>query len=303
LIEFIRFNYQMVKSFNALRYPGTTLIPLIFWLLTMLSLPMLGWILGEGYLLRGMSLGVLMQSAVVLIILYNAWGFARTAKTVLLVGGMAYFAEWIGSTAGFPFGKYHYTNLLQPQIAGVPLLIPLAWFMMLPPAWAIAEIILSKTQKLNHEVHKGAPRKTFLFSFLGFVPARPALSAGSWLIFAVLSSLAFTAWDLFLDPQMVNWSFWVWEQPGQYFGIPLSNYLGWIIVSALITLIANPKDLPVGPLALVYGLTWLLQTIGQGIFWSQPGPAIAGFIGSGVFVLLAWKKSAKPMAESLTIDD
>ena len=109
--------------------------------------------------------------------------------------------------------------------------------------------------------------------------------------FCLLSSLAFTAWDLFLDPQMVGWGFWAWETPGLYFGIPLSNYLGWIIVSAMITLVANPKDLPVGPLALVYVLTWLLQTIGQGIFWSQPGPAIVGFFGSGLFVFLAWKKS------------
>jgi putative membrane protein len=108
----------------------------------------------------------------------------------------------------------------------------------------------------------------------------------------LLSALAFTAWDLFLDPQMVGWGFWVWEIPGQYFGIPLSNYLGWIVVSALITLAANPKDLPVGPLALVYALTWILQTLGQGIFWSQPGPAVAGFLGSGVFVWLAWRKSS-----------
>ena len=90
---------------------------------------------------------------------------------------------------------------------------------------------------------------------------------------------------------MVGWGFWVWEQPGQYFGIPLSNYLGWILVSTLITLAARPKDLPVGPLALVYVVTWILQTIGQGIFWSQPGPAIVGFFGSGLFVFLAWRKS------------
>jgi putative membrane protein len=269
----------MVKSFNALRYPSTTLIPLIFWLLTMLSLPLLGWILGEGYLQRGMSLGVLMQSAAVLIILYNAWGFARTAKTALIVGTLSYFAELLGSTTGFPFGKYHYTELLQPQIAGVPLLIPLAWFMMLPPAWAIATIILGKG---SH--NKDTKARSFLNKLLcGSVPW--------WFSFALLSSLAFTAWDLFLDPQMVSFGFWVWEQPGQYFGIPLVNYLGWIVVSALITLIANPKDLPVGPLALVYVLTWILQTIGQGIFWSQPGPAIMGFIGSGVFVVLAWRKS------------
>jgi putative membrane protein len=175
---------------------------------------------------------------------------------------LSYLAELIGSSTGIPFGKYHYTDILQPQIAGVPLLIPLAWLMMLPPAWAIAGIILSRSNPRFPIYH------------------------------ILLSALAFTAWDLFLDPQMVGWGFWVWEIPGQYFGIPLVNYLGWIVVSALITLAVNPKDLPLGPLALVYALTWVLQTIGQGIFWAQPGPALIGFLGSGIFVYLAWKKSA-----------
>ena len=90
---------------------------------------------------------------------------------------------------------------------------------------------------------------------------------------------------------MVAWKFWVWEIPGQYFGIPLVNYLGWVLVSALLTFAANPKDLPIQPLMLVYVLTWLLQTIGQGLFWSQPGPAFFGFVGMGIIIILAWKRS------------
>ena len=251
----------MIEAFNAIRYPRSTIVPLVLWVLTMITLPILGWILGEGYLIRGMAFGVIMQAAAVLVILFYAWGWARTLKTFAIVVVLSYLAEFLGSSTGIPFGKYHYTGLLQPQLAGVPLLIPLAWMMMLPPAWAIAKTILGESR----------PRWAFV----------------------LLSALAFTAWDLFLDPQMVGWGFWVWETPGAYFGIPLSNYLGWIVISAVITLAANPKDLPVGPLSLVYVLTWLLQTIGQGIFWSQPGPAVVGFIGSGIFVWLAWKKSKK----------
>lgn len=251
----------MIEAFNAIRYPRSTIVPLVLWVLTMITLPILGWILGEGYLIRGMAFGVIMQAAAVLVILFYAWGWVRTLKTFAIVIVLSYLAEFLGSSTGIPFGKYHYTGLLQPQLAGVPLLIPLAWMMMLPPAWAIAKTILGESR----------PRWAFV----------------------LLSALAFTAWDLFLDPQMVGWGFWVWETPGAYFGIPLSNYLGWIVVSAIITLAVNPKDLPVGPLSLVYVLTWLLQTIGQGIFWSQPGPAVVGFIGCGIFVWLAWKKSKK----------
>ena len=246
----------MTPLFRFLPRPRLLLLPILLWVLTMILLPIVGWTRGEEALIRGMSVGVLMQFLAVTAILASAWGFARTIRTFALVAALSFLAEWIGSTSGFPFGKYHYTDVLQPQVAGVPLLIPLAWMMMLPSAWAIARTLL---------------------------PQGP----GTRMKFALLAALAFTAWDLFLDPQMVGWGFWVWEIPGQYFGIPLVNYLGWILVSALLTFTANPKDLPLQPLMLIYIITWFLQTIGQGLFWSQPGPAAFGFLGMGIFILLA----------------
>ena len=252
-----------MKFFRLTQFSKTDFVFIILWVVTMISLPIVGWTLGEAALIRGMSFGVLTQGIAVLMILVNAWGVPKTIKTFAIVGVLSYFAEFIGSKTGIPFGKYHYTDVLQPQLAGVPLLIPLAWMMMLPPAWAMASALVSRT-------HSKLPRFQFT------------------IYYSLISALAFTAWDLFLDPQMVRWNFWVWEIPGQYFGIPLVNYLGWVLVSALLTLAANPKDLPVRPLMLVYVLTWLLQTIGQGVFWAQPGPAMFGFLGMGIFVLLAF---------------
>lgn len=249
----------MLKTFNTLRYSTSTRTSLLIWVLTMLSLPILGWIMGEDYLLRGISIGVLAQGSAVLVILYNAWGWRRTVSVFIMVAGLSYLAELLGVSTGWLFGKYHYTAILQPQLAGIPVIIPLAWMMMLPPAWAVAQLITRKS--------------------------------GRAINFLVVSALAFTAWDLFLDPQMVAWNFWRWEIPGQYFGIPWSNYLGWMLISGLISLIVNPRELPAGALSLVYVLTWLLQTIGQGIFWQQPGPAFFGFIVSGIFVVLAFSGS------------
>jgi putative membrane protein len=133
--------------------------------------------------------------------------------------------------------------------------------MMLPPAWAVAQRLTARTK--------------------------------GWQ-FVLISALAFTAWDLFLDPQMVLWGLWVWDQPGQYFGIPLVNYLGWFLVSALITALARPPALHVRPLLVVYTLTWLIETTGLILFWGLYGPALYGFIGMGVFVVSAWR------AENLT---
>ena len=108
------------------------------------------------------------------------------------------------------------------------------------------------------------------------------------LAFISVSALALTAWDLFLDPQMVGWGFWVWDQPGVYFGIPLVNYGGWLMVSALITVIVQPPTLPTMPLAGVYGLVWFLQSVGLGVFWGQAGPAVVGSVAMGGIMLIAY---------------
>lgn len=248
----------MVKmTFNA--FPLSVIAFLLLWVLTMIALPIVGWTLGETALREGMSLGVLMQFAAVIAALRAKWSWKRTLRALFLVMGVAFLAEWLGSTSGFPFGKYHYTPLLQPQLSGVPLLIPVAWMMMLPPAWAVAQTILGE------KTHPGGWKAT------------------------LLAALAFTAWDLFLDPQMTAWGFWIWEQPGAYFGIPLMNFGGWILVSGLITALVKPANLPSQPLVLIYALTWILQTIGLGIFWSQPAPALIGFGVMGLFVALVFR--------------
>ncbi|MBM4427862.1 MAG: carotenoid biosynthesis protein, partial [Chloroflexi bacterium] len=99
-----------------------------------------------------MSVGVLMQGIAVLAILASAWGWRKTITSFAIVGVLSYFAEFIGSKTGFPFGAYHYTNVLQPQLGGVPLLIPLAWMMMLPPAWAVARSLLPEGEGLGMRV-------------------------------------------------------------------------------------------------------------------------------------------------------
>jgi putative membrane protein len=133
---------------------------------------------------------------------------------------------------------------------------------MLVPAWAVTESILR--------------------------PLRERLGRLYWPAFAALAGLAFSAWDLYLDPQMVARGLWVWQNPGGYFGIPWSNYFGWWVSAALVTWLVRPGGLPRFPLFVIYALTWVFQALGLGLFWGQPGPALAGFVGMGVFALLAW---------------
>jgi putative membrane protein len=181
-----------------------------------------------------------------------------------VVSGGAWAVETLGSATDFPFGAYDYTDALQPQLAGVPVVIPLAWFMMLVPAWAVAEVILA-----NHRDN-----------------------LGSWYapLHAALAGAAFTAWDLYLDPQMVAHELWSWDYPGAYFGIPWLNFLGWWMAATLLTLLIRPRRLPRRRLMAIYTLTWVFQAIGLGLFWDQPGPALVGFLSMGIFVVWAWRK-------------
>lgn len=229
------------------------------WVVSMISLPIMRWTWGDGVIPSVTTISAIFQCAAVGVVLWRAWGRQRTIRAVGLIAVLTFGAEWLGSTTGFPFGEYDYTANLQPQLFGVPLLIPLAWLMMLAPAWAVAQAIL------GGEISTWKQRLTFIG----------------------LSALAMTAWDLYLDPQMVGWGFWVWADPNGYFGIPWSNYVGWLLVSALVTAIVRPNTLPVKPLLVVYGVVWAFQAIGLAVFWGQFGPALCGFIAMGGLLYVA----------------
>jgi putative membrane protein len=228
---------------------------IIVWALAMMLLPLVRRRWGERALPRGVTANVLLQAMMVLAILWPAWGPARTLLTTLAVLVLGWGVEFLGSSTGIPFGRYHYTDRLQPQLAHVPLVIPVAWLMMLPPAWGIAAAIAGEVRGLA---------------------------------FVVLSGLAITAWDFFLDPQMVGWRLWVWERRGGYFGIPWVNFAGWALAASLITVIVQPTTVPVAPLMLVYAATWALETVGQIVFWRLYGPALAGFAAMGTLLVWAW---------------
>jgi lycopene beta-cyclase len=251
-------NYMQSPLLRQLRaeMPQPAWILYILWLLLMIMLPHVLRLGGESMLLGSINASVLIQAAVVLAILWPAWGAAKTVRALLIVATLSWAVEFLGSSTGFPFGSYDYTERLQPQLFHVPLLIPMAWLMMLAPSWAVACLLVGRDR--------------------GFV-------------FALVSGVAITAWDLFLDPQMVAWGLWVWEQPGGYFGIPWVNYAGWIATGTLITLAVRPRQLPVLPLLLIYITTWLLESVGLAFFFGLPGPALVGFVVMGGLVVMAMR--------------
>jgi uncharacterized membrane protein len=57
---------------------------------------------------------------------------------------------------------------------------------------------------------------------------RPKASAFTTFAVPLIASFMMVAWDLGMDPTSSTIRhLWIWEQGGGYFGVPLTNYLGW----------------------------------------------------------------------------
>ena len=182
------------------------------------------------------------------------WGVGRTGSAALATAAATTAVERIGTATGVPFGRYAYTRALQPQIAHVPAIVPLAWFALGLPARETAHAALGD-------------RST------------PATRIA-------LGSAALTAWDLFLDPQMVGEGYWAWARRGVYRGIPLSNYLGWFVtglgVMALLEAALPPSEDPGradGALVGEYAYMGVMETVGFARYFRDPVVAVVGGLG------------------------
>ncbi|MEJ3743704.1 carotenoid biosynthesis protein [Actinomycetes bacterium KLBMP 9797] len=195
-------------------------------------------------------------------------GVAGRLVAITAGGGLA--VEALGVATGFPFGGYAYADALGPKVAGVPLVVPLAWTWMAWPAWLAAGRLARR--------------------------ALPRIGLGA---------VGLAAWDLFLDPQMVAEGYWTWTDPHPALpgvpDVPLTNYAGWLVVavammSALHWLGRDPsyaKSDKKGPF-LAYALylwTYVASVAAHGVFLGLPASAGWGAVGMGLV--------AVPLAVSL----
>ncbi|MEU2614327.1 carotenoid biosynthesis protein [Micromonospora sp. NPDC007271] len=198
----------------------------------------------------------------------------RTALALVVVAtGGGFAVEALGVATGFPFGGYDYSGELGPKLAGVPLVIPLAWTWMAWPAWLTAVRLTGAATPagarpatapgrgaapdrpaFGPERRLAAGRPNYgrqpSWSCRTTAPARgAALDAPSWSCRSrvgrvALAAVGLVTWDLFLDPQMVAEGYWTWRDatpalPGLP-GVPVSNYLGWLLFTVLLAAALRP---------------------------------------------------------------
>ena len=129
------------------------------------------------------------------------------------------------------------------------------------------------------------PLGWFAFTLIGLELSPPGTKR--W-----LAPLALVAWDVGLDPLMVSQGFWRFDG-GAYYGIPLSNFVGWFMAGAvLVTLLGwlEPRLLQRSSpdLRVVFWAQAFLISVGL-LFFGLPWAALAASVAMGsVGTVASW---------------
>jgi uncharacterized membrane protein len=201
-------------------------------------------------------------------------GWKRTLLLLFLTFTISLLFECVGVATGKVYGGYYYTDKLGYKFLGlVPLIIPVAWFMMTYPSYIIATRVVPSLK-----------------------------SAWIWrLAVAGVGALVMTAWDLVMDPMMVAGEHWVWEEPGAYFGIPIQNFVGWwlttfvtfwffLTLARIIPKQDRSNDSFIQLASWSYAIVGL-STILTDFIFGLDGPAMVGIFAMLPWVLWGWWKS------------
>ncbi|MEO8042137.1 MAG: isopentenyl-diphosphate Delta-isomerase [Acidobacteriota bacterium] len=183
---------------------------------------------------------------------------------IILLGALALLAlviEMSAITTGFPYGHFGYSEHLGYKLfAVVPWTVAFAWPPLLLAAYSVAANV-------------NASRSTRL----------------------VITTVSLLTFDLVLDPGAVQLGFWKYAGAGVFYGVPLSNFAGWIIsgfvgaviLEIIVTRLRPLLPVPVQLSASAVFIIWFWSAFAA--FAGMIAPALIGLI---VLIALAacWRK-------------
>ncbi|MBW3637132.1 MAG: carotenoid biosynthesis protein [Armatimonadetes bacterium] len=168
-------------------------------------------------------------------------------RATLVLGTLGAFAVGIESFAvvtGWPYGHFSYGEKIGTKLFGlVPWTVPFSWPPLVLGAAALAARI---------------------------TPKHPLIGAVAILL----------GFDLVLDPGAVQQEFWAYQAGGFYFGVPFSNFCGWIISGLIGVWLFSKASASRSqiPLPLVSSVTLILAFwTSVCLFTSLWIPALIGF--------------------------
>ncbi|MDQ3855724.1 MAG: carotenoid biosynthesis protein [Chloroflexota bacterium] len=192
------------------------------------------------------------------------FGWRGAAVAIGLLAGLGFGVELTGVVTGFPYGEFYYSDSLGAKVAGlVPVTLPLSWVPLILGAVAATE--------------PRAMRRTRFGSTL-------------W---ALAAAVLLVAVDSVLDPGAAHLGFWVWPHGGGYYGVPLTNYLGWALssvlaVGLLLAVLPWRRTEPVPAMldsALVSMAFWTAVALFSGLW-------VPFVLGVCLFFTLIWRRAS-----------
>jgi uncharacterized membrane protein len=145
-------------------------------------------------------------------LVYRLRGILVFTAISLVVGNVV---ENIGVLTGFPFGHYYFTAGMGPKLFLVPILMGPAYVGMGYVSWTLGCLMVAGP--------RGSTTKWGPGSGLRVVTVPLA------------ASFAMVAWNLTMDPALSTVGhYWIWKQGGAYFGVPVTNFLGWFFTNYII---------------------------------------------------------------------
>jgi putative membrane protein len=216
----------------------------------------------------GTAAGSLVSTALIALPAFRAFlrrfGLSRALVALAALSIFGFAVEVTGVATGFPYGEFRYGDQLGPKLGGlVPYGLPISWAPLVLGAVAATE-----------------PRLR---------PVSPRVAAG-WVLAAAALLVAL---DGVLDPGAAHLGFWVWPDGGVYFGVPLSNYAGWLLSSALaaslLISLAPWRDTRPAPGMLDSAIVSLAFWSSVALFARLWAPAL---LGCALFAALLWRRSA-----------
>jgi uncharacterized membrane protein len=142
-------------------------------------------------------------------------GLRKALSFLVITCLIGFLAEVVGTNSGIPFGQYYYTNFLGQKFLGVPVVVPLVWFVIAYLCYSIVA---------------------------GNVINRSAVPDGRTFVakVALLCAFGAVAWDFMIDPMFSSYGYWVWTKQflplPELDGIPLTNFVGWFVLMTLMIL-------------------------------------------------------------------
>lgn len=150
-------------------------------------------------------------------------GWKRTFTFTTVGYFIAFGSEWLSINTGFPYGWYYYidsTSNRELWVAGVPFFDSLSYVFLSYCSYSTALFILS-------------PLKSWRWNLVTLETRRIRRSFTLLCLAATLQ----TCMDIVIDPVALQGNRWFlgqiygYKETGIHFGVPISNYAGWLLTS------------------------------------------------------------------------